>query len=73
MAERDVAVLVGVFLDPGQYKIPRSPVPSSLQRSVAMRSGLADFLVVNSPPAVGENLVRKVALAALLLPSLNII
>ena len=68
-----MAVLVGVFLDPGQYKIPRSPVPPSVQRSVTMRSGLADFLVVNSPPGVGENLVRKVALAALLFPSLNII
>ena len=68
-----MAVLVGVFLDPGQYKIPRSPVPPSVQRSVTMRSDLADFLVVNSPPGVGENLVRKVALAALLFPSLNII
>ena len=49
------------------------PVPPRVQRSVTMRGSLADFLVVDSPPGVGENLVREMALATLLFASLSIV
>ena len=49
------------------------PIPPRVQRSVTMRGSLADFLVVNSPPGGGENLVRKMALATLLFASLWIV